>query len=108
MSQPERIAVDTYVLDSLMPDLVGHDRRPAAMLVFLYLWRKTHGGARSAVVSLSMIADGTGLAKRSVQTALGHLQHRDLIGVRRASATAAPVVTLRCHWRPGSGRTRGG
>jgi hypothetical protein len=106
VSQPERVFIDTYVLDSLMPDLVGHDRRPAALLVFLYLWRRTESGARAAVVSLSMIADGTGLAKRSVQTALAHLQRRDLIGVRRASATAAPVVTLLCHWRPGSGRAR--
>lgn len=95
----DRVAVDAYVLDSLMPDLVGHDRRASALLVFLYLWRRTRGGSRPAVVSLSMIADGTGLAKRSVQTAFDHLRRRDLVGVRRASATAAPTVTLRCHWR---------
>lgn len=99
MSHPDRVPVDAYVLDALMPDLVGHDRRPAAMLVFLYLWRKTRGGARPAVLSLRMMADGTGLAKRSVQTALGHLRRRELIVLRRASATAAPAVTLRCHWR---------
>jgi hypothetical protein len=95
----DRIGLDAYVLDSLMPDLVGHDRRPAALLVFLYLWRKTRGGSRPAVLSLSMISDGTGLAKRSVQTALAHLQRRDLVSTRRAHATAAPTLTLRCHWR---------
>ena len=100
MSQPDRVPIDAYVLDSLMPDLVGHDRRPAAMLVFLYLWRKTRGGARPAVASLRMISDGTGLAKRSVQTALAHLRRRDLIALRRANPTAAPTLTLRCHWRP--------
>jgi len=99
VSQTDRVAVDAYVIDSLMPDLVGHDRRPSTMLVFLYLWRRTRGGARPAVVSLSMIADGTGLAKRSVQTALDHLRRRDLVGLRRANPTAAPTVTLRCHWR---------
>ncbi len=99
MSQTERVPVDAYVLDALMPDLVGHDRRPSAMLLFLYLWRKTRGGARPAVVSLRMMADGTGLAKRSVQTALAHLRRRDLVAVRRASATAASSLTLRCHWR---------
>ncbi len=99
MSQPERLPVDAYVLDSLLPDLVGHDRRPSAMLLFLYLWRQTAGGARAAVVSLRMMADGTGLAKRSVQTALNHLRRRDLVALRRANATAAPRVTLRCHWR---------
>ena len=99
MPEPDRIPLDAYVLDSLMPDLVGHDRRPSAMLVFLFLWRKTRGGARSAVVSLRMMVDGTGLAKRSVQTALDHLRRRALVGLRRADATAAPNVTLRCHWR---------
>ena len=98
-SLADRVAVDAYVLDALMPDLVGHDRRPSAMLVFLYLWRRTRGGSRPAVVSLSMMADGTGLAKRSVQTALDHLRRRDLVGLRRANATAAPTLTLRCHWR---------
>jgi hypothetical protein len=100
VSQPDRLPIDVYVLDSLMPDLVGHDRRPAAMLVFLYLWRKTRGGARPTVASLRMMADGTGLAKRSVQTALAHLRRRDLIALRRANRTAAPTLTLRCHWRP--------
>jgi Helix-turn-helix domain len=95
----ERIGLDAYVIDALMPDLVGHDRRPAALLVYLYLWRKTRGGARPAVVSLSMLADGTGLAKRSVQNALQHLVRRDLVSARRASPTAAPTLALRCHWR---------
>jgi len=87
------------VLDALLPDLVGHDRRPAALVVYLYLWRKTRGGARPAVVSLSMMADGTGLAKRSAQLALQHLVRRDLVRARRASATAAPTLSLQCHWR---------
>lgn len=95
----ERMSLDVYVIDALLPDLVGHDRRPAALLVYLYLWRKTRGGARPAVVSLSMLADGTGLAKRSVQTALKHLVRRDLVSARRASATSAPTLALRCHWR---------
>ena len=41
MSPTDRVALDAYVIDSLMPDLVGHDRRPSTMLVFLYLWRRT-------------------------------------------------------------------
>lgn len=95
----ERLGLDAYVIDALMPDLVGHDRRPAALLVYLYLWRKTRGGARPTVASLRMLADGTGLARRSVQSALQHLVRRDLVGARRASKTAAPTLSLRCHWR---------
>jgi hypothetical protein len=99
VSSSDRIGFDAYVIDSLLPDLVGHDRRPAAFVLYVYLWRKTRAGARPAVLSLRMMADGTGLAKRSVQMALGHLERRGLVRARRASVTAAPIVTLECHWR---------
>ena len=46
-------AIDTYVVDSLLPDLVGHDHQPSAFLIFLFLWRHTHGrGASDVQVSL--------------------------------------------------------
>lgn len=79
----ERIGIDTAILDRLMPDLVGHDRHPSAFLVYLFLWRRTHGiGATEVCVSLSEITDGTGLSKRSVQSALGRLVKRRLLGSR--------------------------
>ena len=31
------LAFDAYVVDILMPDLVGHDRKPSAFVVYLYL-----------------------------------------------------------------------
>jgi hypothetical protein len=95
----ERIAVDGYVLDALMPDLVGHDRRPSAFLVFLFLWRRTASASRTVALSHRMLADGTGLSMRAVQSALGHLARRQLIEVRRKSATSIPVFGLRCRWR---------
>lgn len=95
----ERIALDAYVIDALMPDLVGHDRRPSAFLVYLWLWRKTRGGSHPAGASAQIIADGTGLSKGSVQTALRALARRRLIEVKRRSATATPFFTLPCHWR---------
>ena len=99
MRPTDRIAVDSYVFDALMPDLVAHDRRPAAFLVYLHLWRKTRGGARGVVLSLSMITDATGLSKRSVQTALQHLERRALVTTRRTTPNSAPTVTLHAHWR---------
>ena len=99
MANTEKLNVDAYVLDSLMPDLVGHDRKASAFVVYLFLWRKTRGGARSAVLSHRMVADGTGLAKRSAQAALERLVARELIQIRRAGPTAAATVTLSCHWR---------
>lgn len=95
----ERIPLDTYVLDVLMPDLVRHDRRPAAYLVYLYLWRRTDGGRRKAAASYQMISDGTGLSKRGAQEALRVLVRRQLVAVKRNGPTATPIFALECHWR---------
>lgn len=94
-----RVPVDQYVLDTLMPDLVGHDRQPSALVVYLALWRRTIGEDTSAVqLSLSDLALATGLSKRAVQVALSWLSRRRLISVQRASITAVPVYTVRRPW----------
>ena len=36
------VAIDTYILDTLMADLVGHDRQPSAFLVYLFLWMSAY------------------------------------------------------------------
>jgi hypothetical protein len=85
------IRLDPYVLDALMPDLVGHDRKPSAFIVFLFLWRRTCGVGRDSVcLSHRMIADGTGLSPSSVQAAL--------IATERRTPTSAPVFSIRRHW----------
>src|SRR5690349_20280528 len=94
-----RLSIDTYVLDALMPDLVGHDHRPSAFIVFLLLWRRTSGASRAVGVSYRMIADGTGLSMRSVQSAIQLLHRRQLIDVKRKTPTSIPLFSLRCHWR---------
>jgi hypothetical protein len=94
------IPVDQYILDSLMPDLVGHDRQPSAFVVYLNLWRRTHGDSQgTAQVALQDIAEATGLSKRSVQDALGWLSKRKLVSISRASITAVPVYTVLRPWR---------
>jgi hypothetical protein len=94
------VPVDDYVLDTLMRDLVGHDRHPSAFLVYLHLWRETHGrGGSETQAALLDIADATGLSKRSVQDALGSLAKRKLITVSRESITAVPVYTVLRPWR---------
>ena len=60
MSAIARLGLDPYVVDTLMPDLVGHDRRPSAFLVYLYLWGRTHAGrSRTDEIPLREIAEGT-------------------------------------------------
>ncbi len=93
------VKVDAYVLDTLMADLVGHDRQPSAFLVFLFLWRLTLGAdIPSSQVSLSDIATGTGLSKRAVQAGLNWLAKRKLIGVSRTGITAVPEYVVRRPW----------
>jgi DNA-binding GntR family transcriptional regulator len=93
------VELDPYVLDALMPDLVGHDRRPSAFLVYLLLWRHTRGGrVRRVPLSLGALAEGTGLSKRAVQGALATLRRRRLVSAERASTTAVPEYTLHRTW----------
>ena len=94
------IAIDAYILDTLLPDLVGHDRRPSAFLVYLSLWCATHGrGEAKAQIALLDIAQEVGLSKRSVQEALSWLSKRKLVSVARQSITAVPVYTVLRPWR---------
>ena len=94
------LALDAYIVDTLMPDLVGHDRQPSAFLVYVFLWRQAHGaGAATAQVALLDIAEATGLSKRGVQDALGRLAKRRLLTVAREHITAIPVYTVLRPWR---------
>ena len=94
------LQLDDYIIDTLMGDLIGHDRQPSAFLVYLFLWRSTHGAKAATVrVALVDIADRTGLSKRSVQSALTWLSKRKLISIVRESITAVPVYTVLRPWR---------
>jgi len=84
--------LDRYVVDVLMPDLVGHDRRPSAFLVYLLI-EALEGGAP---LGYSAIAERTGLSRRACQDAVAHLARRGLIAVeRRADNEAARFRPLR-------------
>jgi hypothetical protein len=94
------LQIDEYIVDTLMLDLIGHDRQPSAFVVYLLLWRQTHGAKASTIqIALQDIAEQTGLSKRSVQSAIGWLGKRKLIAVARESITAVPVYTVVRPWR---------
>jgi phage replication O-like protein O len=93
------VKADPYIVDMLMRDLVAHSRSSAAFLVYLQLYRHTHGvGRESAAMSHKVLADLTGISKRSVQSALAHLIERRLIRQRKARPTAVPVYTVLTPW----------
>jgi hypothetical protein len=101
------VQLDAYILDSLMPDLVGHDHRPSAFITYLYLWRQAGCAGGRVQVSLRDIADGTGLSKRAAQEALRVLARRKLVTSWQAHMTAVPEYQVLRPWERDSTRTRG-
>jgi DNA-binding transcriptional MocR family regulator len=96
----ETIPVDDYVVDVLMRDIVGHDRQPAAYLVYVYLYGKAARAKWKPVpASLRSLAEETGLSKSAVQTALELLRRRELITSESDHATALPRHRVLRHWR---------
>jgi DNA-binding transcriptional ArsR family regulator len=94
------IALDSYVLDVLMRDLVGHDKKPSAFIVYLYLAVRIEREMTHCVeASYGTIASATGLSKSAVQGAIGHLKRRRLVIVSRDSSTSTPQYRLHRHWR---------
>ena len=93
------IRVDRYVLETLMVDLVGHDRSASTFLVYLALWGAT-GGRRTAKARRShrQLAEETGLSKSAVQAGIRRLVRRKLVAVARASTTATPEYTVLRPW----------
>ncbi len=98
----ETIPVDDYVLDVLMRDLVAHDQKPAAYLVYMYLYgQAVRRRWKPLAASLRSIADATGLSKSTVQIALAHLRRRQLIATSADHVTATPLHRVFRHWRRG-------
>jgi hypothetical protein len=103
----QKLSLDAYVIDTLMPDLVGHDRRPAAFLVYLFLLRQALRSRRDDVpVSLQTIAINTGLSKSSVQSALRHLRRRRLLNPNVTATPARPVRSILRPWLGAESRRR--
>jgi len=92
------ISLDPYLLDGLLPDLAGHDRRLASFIVYLYLYRQASQSNWSLRMSHQSIATATGLSRSAVQSALAHLQGRQLIASSRAHATAVPLHRVLRPW----------
>jgi hypothetical protein len=101
------LRLDSYIVDTLMPDLVGHDKQPSAFIVFLCLWARArhrhagvHGaGGRWVTASLQQIALDSGLSKSAVQQAVRTLKRRRLIHSYQPSATSVPQYLVHAPWR---------
>jgi hypothetical protein len=99
------IPLDDYVIDVLMRDLVGHDRRVVSFLV--YLWFAGELRKRNVVeASYRQIAECIGVSKSSAQAAVGWLIKRKLLAATKETVTATPRYKVLTPWRDYESRSR--
>jgi DNA-binding MarR family transcriptional regulator len=93
--------IDRYIIDVLMRDLVAHDHRPSAFLVYLSL--AARGPVPQPALSHAELSERTGLSRRAVQDALRHLERRGLVRRERSGPTeTSKILVLRPWKRPSS------
>lgn len=91
--------LDNYVTDTLMRDLVGHDKRPASFLVYLWMAAEQQRRGLSVQIGYRELAESIGVSKSAAQNAVGWLLRRKLLQVTRASVTATPSYKVQAPWR---------
>jgi hypothetical protein len=93
------VSFDDYVIDVLMRDLVGHDRKPACFIVYLWLAAEQSRRRQAVQVSYHELAEAVGLSKSSAQAAVGWLIRRKLLAAAKENATAVPRYTVGTPWK---------
>jgi hypothetical protein len=101
--------LDPYITNVLLRDLVGHDRRPASFLVYIwftaeqqkYAQQKYAQQSRASAVTISYqeLAESIGISKSSAQSAVGWLVRRKLLAVTKTNVTATPAYKVLTPWR---------
>jgi hypothetical protein len=94
------LLLDEYVVDVLMRDLVGHDRRPVSFLVYLWLAAEQQRQGKAVTISYQQLAESVGISKSSAQAAAGWLARRKLLTVSKAGPTATPSYSVQRPWLP--------
>ncbi len=91
--------LDPHVIETLMRDLVGHDRKPASFLVYLWLNARQTTDAAPVQISYQDLADNIGISKSSAQSSVAWLKRRKLITASKSSVTATPAYKVLTPWR---------
>jgi hypothetical protein len=99
------ISFDEYVVDVLMRDLVGHDRKPTSFLVYLYLAAEQSRRKAPVQMSYQELAESIGVSKSAAQAAMSWLLRRELISATRETVTAIPSYTVHRPWSRSARRT---
>jgi hypothetical protein len=98
MKAKAKIGLDSYLFDTLMCDLVGHDRKPSAFLVYAAIAARNARG--EFALSYAQLSDLTGLSRRATQDAVAHLVRRRLVESKRNRRTETTNYTALTPWRP--------
>ena len=112
------ITIDDYVIDVLMRDLVGHDRRVVSFLVYLWFTReqgkeqekeqgKEQRKGNVVEASYRQIAECIGVSKSSAQAAVSWLIKRKLLASTKKTVTATPRYKVLTPWRDYQNRNQG-
>ena len=104
------IPLDDYVIDVLMRDLVGHDRRVVSFLVYLWFTGEQGKEQRKGNVveaSYRQIAECIGVSKSSAQSAVAWLIKRKLLASTKKTVTATPRYKVLAPWRDNESSSRG-
>lgn len=92
------LSLDPYVVETLLPDLAAHDRKPSAFLVYLVI--AAAAGGRIAL-SHSALAERAGISRRAAQSAVTHLSRRRLVEISRRGPTETSEYRALTPWRRG-------
>ncbi|MCU1283808.1 MAG: hypothetical protein JWO13_158 [Acidobacteriales bacterium] len=93
------LLIDEYIVDVLMRDLVGHDRRPVSFLVYLWLAGEHKRRKADVRISYQELAENVGVSKSSAQAAVGWLIKRKLLASSKQTVTATPSYKVLSAWR---------
>lgn len=91
--------LDPYITDILLRDLVGHDRRPASFLVYIWFTAEQQRRASAVSISYQELAESIGISKSSAQSAVAWLVRRKLLAATKATVTATPKYKVLTPWR---------
>ena len=98
--------IDDYVVDILMRDLVGHDRRPVGFLVYLWLAAVHARTGKDIRISFQELAESVGVSKSAAQAAVRWLIRRKLLAATKENATAIPCYKVLTPWKDAARRAR--
>jgi len=103
------LKLDPYVTDVLLRDLVGHDRRPASFLIYLWFTAEQQKSAQQqrgscVIISYQDLAESIGISKSAAQSAVGWLIRRKLLASSKTTVTATPQYKVLTPWKSRTAR----